>query len=94
MTDEQAGNRQTLVPWVRKRSKWPHVLQLAQAAGLGGHQGVGVQPGNAPDIKARLPRYHYAVAGQAVRMLTPVTSSSEEKDKDPEVEVDPSMHHN
>lgn len=51
-----------------------------------------MQPGNAPDIKARLSRYHYIEAGQAVRMLTPVTSSSEEKDKDPE--VDPSMHHN
>ena len=55
----------------------------AQAAVLGGKQGVGVRLGNVPNIKASLSSLLSLVAGEAVRMLTPVLSlpQPEEKDK-------------
>lgn len=71
VADEQAGHRQTLVPWVREREV-SHALLLVQAALLGGKEGVGVELGNVLDIKGSLPSLLNLVAGRAVKMFTPV----------------------
>lgn len=73
VADEQAGHRQTLVPWVTEREREvSHALLLVQVALLGGKEEVGVELGNVLDIKGSLPRFLSLVAKWAIKMFTPV----------------------
>lgn len=66
VADEQAGHRQTLVPWVRERERG------VPCPAPCGKEGVGMELGNVLDIKGSLPSLLSLVAGWAVKMFTAV----------------------